>query len=114
LGYHFRFDATRYRIPYENFQGSNGLITHFEEEAEATSTTKSGGTPDMNGEEEYGEDEEAGSGDDSDDVSPTSSISLTSTYCRAISAGCRNHHGTRQPLTRFPVRFFSFGQNTPN
>jgi hypothetical protein len=68
-------------------------------------TTKNGGIPDMNG-EDYGEGEDVGSGDDSDDVSPTPSVSRTSAYYRASPAGCRNHHGARQPLTRFPVRFF--------
>jgi hypothetical protein len=66
-------------------------------------TTKNGGMPDMNG-EGYGGDEEAGSGDDSDDVGPTSSVIQTSAYCRAIPAGCRNHHGACQSLARFPVR----------
>ena len=51
-------------------------------------TTKNGGISDMNG-EDYGEEEEAGSADDSD-VSPTSSISRTSAYWRAIPAG-RNY-----------------------
>jgi len=70
-----------------------------------TTATKDGDIPDMNG-EDYDEEEEAGSGDDSDDVCPTFSVSRIWTYC--IRAGCRNHYGTHQPLTRFPVRFFSF------
>jgi len=72
------FNAIRYRISYEKVQGSNGLITHLEEEAEAasmdTTAIKDGDIPDMNG-EDYGEEEEAGSGDDSDDVCPTFSDS---------------------------------------
>jgi hypothetical protein len=67
------FDATHYRISYEKIQGSNGLITHLEEEAEATSISiipKDDGTRDING-GDYGEEEDAGSGEESDDVSST-------------------------------------------
>ena len=73
----FHFHATHYRISYEMIQESNGLITRLEEEAEATSIAKNGATHDMNG-ENY-EEEDAASGDESDDVSCTPSVSLAST-----------------------------------
>jgi hypothetical protein len=72
------FDATHYRISYEKIQGSNGLITHLEEEAEATSISiipKDDGTRDING-GDYGEEEDAGSGEESDDVSSILSLFL--------------------------------------
>jgi pre-mRNA 3'-end-processing factor FIP1 len=56
-------------ISYEKIQGSNGLITHLEEEAEATSISiipKDDGTRDING-GDYGEEEDAGSEEESDD-----------------------------------------------
>lgn len=68
-----------YRISYETIQESNGLISRLEEEAEATSIAKNGARHNVNG-ENYGEDnDDAGSGDESDDVRCIPSFSLTST-----------------------------------
>lgn len=60
-------------------------------------------------EEDFGAEEEAGSGDDSDDVVHISSTSAISAYWSLMPAGCRNHHGAGRSVARFPVRFSPLG-----